>query len=286
MKKYTELLPAFIIGILFLLFYKFWLTGLFFNELSYKMAGVEPRYVDKFRYTPIHKINQLENPEYLAEWENYYKKIISLNTKIENLFKWKKINESIFIYITDLWNYPMTAIYNNEKIDIKKGISKDIIPTSIFKIKKQDIDWLEIFLSDNILDEQEKLKIADVIMNSMIERLYRLSRFYKVEHLAMFKFDNFIQFEIKWWEKITIAWVPLDLNYTIVNVDWQWIVNKWLVWDPDIKISISLNDTLKLYDIMVIKLENSKTKKEAIDFSNEAFSILKDNIIYTRDDHK
>lgn len=250
------------------------------------MAGVEPRYVDKFRYTPIHKINQLENPEYLAEWENYYKKIISLNTKIENLFKWKKINESIFIYITDLWNYPMTAIYNNEKIDIKKGISKDIIPTSIFKIKKQDIDWLEIFLSDNILDEQEKLKIADVIMNSMIERLYRLSRFYKVEHLAMFKFDNFIQFEIKWWEKITIAWVPLDLNYTIVNVDWQWIVNKWLVWDPDIKISISLNDTLKLYDIMVIKLENSKTKKEAIDFSNEAFSILKDNIIYTRDDHK
>lgn len=284
--KYFKYIPVFIIWIIFILLYKFWITGLIQSELSYKMRGVEPRYVDKFRYTPIYKIPQITDPNFEISWNQYFQKLLEMKPNIDAIFLGKRINENILIIITDLGNYPIIAWVNNGIVTFSKGTDANIAPTAIFKVTWVVLDWLQQFFSDTILDAQEQYKIADVVMWPMIERLYRLSRFYKVSNMSSFGFDDFIQLEITGANNITRAGTPIELKYTIVNVDGQWIVNRGFIGDPDLRFSITLEEALSLYQTIVMDLENSKDKLEAMSYAKKSFEILKRNIIYTRDDHK
>lgn len=284
--KYFKYIPVFILWIIFILFYKFWVTGFIQNELSYKMSWVEPRYVDKFRYTPIYRIPQVTDPNFEISWNQYFEKLLKMKPNIDAIFLGKRINENILIVITDLGNYPIVASVNNGIVTFNKGATDNSIPTAIFRVTWVALDWLQQFFFDKVLDTQEQLKISDIVMWPMIERLYRLSRFYKVSNMSSFWFDDFIQLEITWANNITRAGTPIELKYTIVNVDGQWIVNRGFIWDPDVRFSITLEEALSLYQTIVIDLENSKDKFEAISYAKKSFEILKRNITYTRDDHK
>lgn len=286
MEKYLKYIPVFILGILFLLFYKFWLTGLIQSELSYKMRWVSPRYVDTFRYTPVYVVPQIHDTNFENLGDSYFQRLQGMKPKIDAVFSGKKIHENIFIIITDIGNYPITAQVLDWVVTFSKWTAGAGAPTAIFKIPWVALDGLEQYFSDGTIDNEEQLKIADVVMWPMIERLYRLSRFYKVSHMAGFGFDDFIQVEIKWGDTVTRAGSPIELKYTIVNVDGQWIVTQGFVWDPDIRFSITLDEALSLYQSIVIDLENSQDKMEAISHSQAAFNILKKNITYIRDDHK
>jgi hypothetical protein len=286
MEKYLKYVPAFVFGILFLLVYKFGIAGLVSNELSYKMTGVQPRYVDKFRYTPVYVADRITGPQYSAPGAEYFKKLNGMKENIEKIFPSDTVSEIIVIYIADLGNYPITATVRKSKVEFVDGIVANTIPTAIFKVKKADIDGLEKMVSDGKVDTQEKIRIADVIAGPMIERMYRLSRLYKVEHLANFGFDDFMQLEIQGGEGIDRAGTPVELKYSIVNVDGQWMVTKGFTGDPDVRFSLTMDQTLSLYTNMVINLENSKDKIEALKYSKEGFGILKDNISYVRDDHR
>lgn len=250
------------------------------------MTWIEPRYVDKFRYTPIYKLPKIQNQAHEITGDVYFEKLKRMEWAIDRLFSGKRVYESITINITNLGNYSISAIMNNGTISFQKWVSDDFIPTATFELNTIDIDWLEQFLSDGNLDLQERLKIADVVVWPMIERMYRITRFYKIEHLGGYGFDDFMQIEIHWWDWIDRAGTPVNLKYTIINVDGQWIVKKGFTWDPDVRYSISIDDALLIYEKVVIGLENSQNKIEALTYSKEAYNILKKSITYTRNDHK
>ncbi len=279
MNKYSNYIIWFLVWVLFLLVYKFGLSWLLSTEISYNMNWVEPRFIKKFRYTPINKISQSLTDDLNSQWDVYFDKISQLKYKIETVFAWLNINENIFVYIWDLWNYWFTIKVVWWKLSFVKWIPDWLVPTIILNIDKSNLDGLENILSDWNIDDSEKSRIASVVMKPMIERIYRLSRFYKVEDLWNYWFDDFMQFEIKGSEQA-------NLKYTIVNVDGQWLVMRWFNWDPDIIFSMSLNDSLSFYKKITIDLENAQNKKEAILISKDIFDILKKNIKYVREDHK
>ena len=286
MKKYSNLIIAFVLWILFLLFYKLGIPWVINNEASYKMNWVEPRYVKTFRYTPIQKVKSISNSNINAEKQIYFNKLKKVLSKMEDWFNWLKINENIYIYIEDLANAGMTIKIVDWHISLSKTIDESIVSTIVFKINKEDIDGMEYFISDGTFDKEEQLKIADVLMVWMIENLYKQEILYKASDMSMFKFDDFIHFEIKTEKDILRAWKLVDLNVSVFNVDWQWIVKKWLVWDPDLKVSITLEEAFKHYKGVCIDLKNAKTKKEAIIIGQWIFDVLIPNITYVRKDHK
>ena len=286
MKKYSNLIIAFILWIIFLLFYKLGISGIIYNEASYKMNWVEPRYVKTFRYTPIQKVKSISNYNINAEKQVYINKLKKVLSKMEKWFNWLKINENIYLYIEDLANAGMTIKIVDWKIILLNTIDETIVPTIVFKINKEDIDGMEYFISDGNLDREEQLKIADVLMVWMIENLYKQELLYKVSDLSMFKFDDFIHFEIKTDKNILRAWKLVDLNVSVFNVDWQWIVKKGLTGDPDLKVSITLEEAFSHYKKVCIDLKNAKTKKEAIEIWQTIFDVLIPNITYVREDHK
>jgi hypothetical protein len=49
-------------------------------------------------------------------------------------------------------------------MNLFNNIDESIVPSMIFKLNKEDIDGIEYFLSDDKLDREEQLKIADVLM--------------------------------------------------------------------------------------------------------------------------
>lgn len=286
MEKYMKLIPGFIVGILCIVVYKFGINGLISNEISYSMNGMEPRYVDKFRYTPIYTLPTVKDTAFEMSGDAYSEKLRSLEPKIMEALKWVSLNENIIIILTNLGNYAMTLRANGGTMTFDKGIKEGFVPTLVIPLSTQDIDGLEQFLSDWTLSKDETLKITDVVLWPMIERIYRLSRFYRVEHMSNFWFDDFMQFEISGWENITRAGTPINLRYTIVNVDGQWIVMKGFIWDPDIRYSLSLEEAGVLYNKMVHELEDSKSKVEALAHSTDILEILQRNITYIRKDHE
>lgn len=286
MKKYWSLIISFLLGIIFILFYKFWVSWLIYNEVSYTMNWVEPRFVKTFRYTPITKVETISSAEIELEKEEYFEKLSSLVPKIDKIINPLKLNEVIYIFVEDLANAWYTAKVVNWEIYLLNEIDNSSTPTMTFKINKEDIDWIEYFLQDDVLDEEESLKIADVLMVWIVENLYRQEKFYKASDMSMFKFDDFMQFEIKNDKEILRAWKLLDLKVSILNVDWQWIVKKWFYWDPDIRFSITMKEALDFYKIVSTELKNSNTKKDSILISKKAFDILIPNITYVRKDHE
>lgn len=288
MKKYWNLVIVFLIWIFFTLFYKYGVMWSFYNEMSYKMNWVEPRYVKFFRYTPIVRQIENKNVELLEEKNIYFERLRSIIPNTEDILSKLDLDENIYIFIKDLWNFWITADIKNWKINLEKWINENLIPSMVFNLNKEDIDWIQYFFSDGILDEKEKLKMADVLLVWVIENLYRQNKFYKNTDMSMFKFDNFMQFEIKndKYPNLLRAWKNLDLKVTIINVDWQWIIKKWFYGDPDIRFSISLDESLKFYKMVSQDLKKVITKKEAINVSKKAFNILISNITYVRKDHK
>lgn len=288
MKKYWNLVIVFLIWIFFTLFYKYGVMWSFYNEMSYKMNWVEPRYIKFFRYTPIVRQIENKNVELLEEKNIYFERLKSIIPNTEDILSKLDFNENIYIFIKDLWNFWITADIKNWKINLEKWINENLIPSMVFNLNKEDIDWIQYFFSDSILDEKEKLKMADVLLVWVIENLYRQNKFYKNTDMSMFKFDNFMQFEIKndKYPNLLRAWKNLDLKVTIINVDWQWIIKKWFYGDPDIRFSISLDESLKFYKMVSQDLKKVITKKEAINVSKKAFNILISNITYVRKDHK
>jgi len=250
------------------------------------MNWVEPRYLKNFRYTPIHKIKSINNYNIETEKQIYFNKLKNSLAKIETLLNQLKINENIYFFIEDLANAWMTLKIVDWKLNLYNNIDETINPTIIFKINKEDIEWLEYFLLDDKLDKEEQLKIADVLMVWLIENLYRQASLYKSNDMSIFKYDDFIHFKIKTDNNLIRAWKIVDLNVSVFNVDWQWIVKKWLFWDPDIKISLTLEEAYENYKILTIDLKNAINKKEALKLSKKVFNILIPNIIYVREDHK
>ena len=284
--KIELVVVAFLIWIFFTLFYKYWIVWSIFNETSFKMSWVEPRYVSNFKYTPIYKNKQYNIEENSHEWKQYYEKVVSILPSIENLFSWVNLNENIVISINDLWNYSFSMSIKDWKITHFKDVSDNYIPTLVFNIDKVDLDWLVYFMKDWKLDDDEMLKIADIVLNPLIERVYRISRLYRTSNLASFKFDDFMQFEILHDGNILRNSFPIELKTTIVNVDWQWIISDWFKWDPDIRYSLSLNEALEFYKKVVIDLENTKSKTEWIKVAKEIYNLLSEKITYVREDHK
>ena len=64
----------------------------------------------------------------------------------------------------------------------------DFSPSIVFRIQKADIDGLVFFLQDGKIDSEEQLKIADVILPAMTERIYRTKKLYKNGNLSAFWF--------------------------------------------------------------------------------------------------
>lgn len=286
MKKYSHLIIAFLFWIVFLLFYKFGVSWNIYNEASYKMNWVEPRYIKTFRYTPITKVKSINTPSINEEKQVYFDKLKNSLIKMEKSFNWLKINENIYFFIEDLANAGMTLKIIDWKMNLYNNIDESIVPSIVFKINKEDIDWIEYFLSDNKLDKEEQLKIADVLMLWLVENLYRQASLYKSSDMTIFKYDDFIHFEIKTDKDILRAWKLVNLGVSVFNVDWQWIVKKWLIWDPDLKVSITLEEAFENYKTLCIDLKNAKTKKEAMTLSKKVFDVLIPNITYVREDHK
>ncbi len=286
MKKYSHIIIAFILWIIFLLFYKFGASWNIYNEASYKMNWVEPRYLKTFRYTPITKLKTVDNPSINVEKQVYFEKLQNSLFKIEKSFNSLKINENIYFFIEDLANAGMTLKIIDWKMNLYNNIDESVIPSIIFKINKEDIDGIEYFLSDDKLDKEEQLKIADVLMVWLVENLYRQASLYKSTDMSFFKYDDFIHFEIKTDSDLLRAWKLVDLKVSVFNVDWQWIVKKWAVWDPDLKVSITLEEAFENYKTLCVDLKNAKTKKEAIILSKKVFDVLIPNITYVRKDHK
>lgn len=248
------------------------------------MSGVEPRYVSHFRYTPIYKWE--EQSTLSKEWELYQAKLKAMLPKIESLLGGSMKNESIHLSIADLGNFPIFIKVLEGKITIIETSEKDFSPSIVFRVQKADIDGVIFFLQDGKLDTEEQLKVADVILPAMTERIYRTKKLYKRGSLAAFWFDDLMQIEIKHPEGINRLGVPLSLRVTIANIDGQWMVTPGFVGDPDVRFSLSLEDTLKMYQLITVDLENAETKQAGITVGKDIFAILSKNQTYTRKDHE
>ncbi|MFO0763251.1 MAG: hypothetical protein U0518_00065 [Candidatus Gracilibacteria bacterium] len=280
----NNFLLGLISGIIIILVYKFGLFGLLSSETSFKMSGVEPRYVSHFRYTPIYKGE--EQGTLSTGGELYKEKIKAMLPKIESLLGRSMNNESIHLSIADLGNFPILIKVLEGKITIIETSEKDFSPSIVFRVQKADIDGLAFFLQDGKLNAEEQLKVADVILPAMTERVYRTKKLYKHGSLSAFGFDDLMQIEIKHPEGINRLSVPLSLRVTIANIDGQWIVTPGFVGDPDVRFSLSLEDALKIYQLITIDLENAETKQTGIAVGKDIFAILSENQTYVRKDHE
>ena len=267
-----------------ILIYKLWIFWLISSEASFKMNGVEPRYVSHFRYTPSYKAE--EQTALSLEWEAYREKIQSILPKIESMLGGSMKDETIAISLEDLGNFPIFLKVSGGKITLIDASKMDFSPSIVFRIQKADIDGLVFFLQDGKIDSEEQLKIADVILPAMTERIYRTKKLYKNGNLSAFWFDDLMQIEIKHPNNINRLGTPLSLRVTIVNVDGQWIVTPWFVGDPDVRFSLNLDDAIKMYRLITVDLENAQTKQAGIAVGKDIFVILSKNQTYIRKDHE
>ena len=95
-------------------------------------------------------------------------------------------DETIAISLEDLGNFPIFLKVSGGKITLIDASKMDFSPNIVFRIQKADIDGLVFFLQDGKIDSEEQLKIADVILPAMTERIYRTKKLYKNGNLSAF----------------------------------------------------------------------------------------------------
>ena len=109
---------------------------------------------------------------------------------------------------------------------------------------------------------------------------------YRPGDKSVFKFDNLVQISIPPKEKVVLNGMPISIDLTAVNVDGQWLVFRGLQGDPDIKLSLSLEDATELYRIGYYEVLKVKTPKQAKKLSEEFLILMNKTLEYKRKDHK
>ncbi len=259
------------------------------KELSYKTAKEGPRYLKQFKkidyQLPTDNSATINNAEALKDT------LLSLlGQAAENAMQlpWfmKIENEHVFLFITDRGNARYTLKVDKGKFEVVEGFDTTKVPTMVVPLRIANVENLAEIFSDGTLTYEEMYRIFYFITIPGLQAIYHNDVFFKPGDKTAFKFDDFLHIVIPPEEVVLYNGYPISIEVTVVNVDGQWLVFKGLQGDPDMTISLTLDEAAKLYQLAFYEVRKLKTPKQAKELSDKFLDYLASVVTYTRADHR
>jgi hypothetical protein len=207
-----------------------------------------------------------------------------LKPKMESSQFIDRINEIVFLEISDTPDLKFTVEIKTSKVKISVGWQSEIEPTIVLPLSSQYLYKFDKILEDGIINAEELQRIVHMFAIPALKAFYQSEFLFKFKKLKSLKLPKLLHIEITNPNKYRLNDVLIDTKVTVMSILGQFIILPGFIGVAQTKAQVTSEQALEFYELLHYKLPNATTTQQKKRF-NEEYLSLREKTVFTNPEY-
>jgi len=255
------------------------------TEHDHKGGRAGPRYVREMVY-PSQPIDPGPEREFSPDDEQIEAGILAVG-EIAREFDWfsQIEDEHVLVSVVDANDLRFTVDLAKGEAKLTRGWDVSRPPTMILPVTRSNIAAMAQVLEDKFVTYEEMYRIFYVLAVPAARHMYSVPFLRQPGDKSWIGMDDFVHVVIPPTQPVTYDGRPIQIEFTIVNVDGQWLVVPGLQGDPDARFELTLEDAARWYKFACYDLARVTSTGELLGVARQVADVTQKSMTYLRADH-